>query len=243
MLDEPGEWLFDTVSSTFLLRTATDVVPIGPLRLNTLDTCIDLSGTRNVTVDGIDATGCRMGVRATSTSSALLRNLRLSHMAADGIMAPASTGLQVLSSRIERSGQHAVRGMDPSLGVASGMTISGNVVIDAGVTRLNGKVASLPSPTAAALVLGAGGTVLNNSISGAGYHGIWTFGKGLVKGNLVDSSCLVLDDCAGIYAFGSGAGSRIEAIGVRDIPGAWRASQQGRPHRVREFFWTTTSPA
>ena len=236
MLDEPGEWLFDSVSSTFLLRTATDALPVGPLRLNTLDTCIDLSATRNVTIDGIDATGCRMGVRATGTSSAVLRNLRLSHMAADGIMAPASTGLQVLGSRIERSGQHAVRGMDRALGVATGMTISGNVVIDAGVTRLGGKVASLPSATAAALVLGAGGTVVNNSISGAGYHGIWTFGNGLVKGNLVDSSCLVLDDCAGIYAFGSGAGSRIEANVVRDIPGGMEGKPAGSTSQGQGIF-------
>ena len=236
MLDESGEWWFDTVNSTFLVRTPTDKFPTSTLALSTLDTCIDLSNVSNVTVEGVSATGCRVGVRATGSFSVVLRGLRLSDSATNGIFAPTSTSLQVLDSRIERSGQHAILGKDDSPGIATAMVVSGNIIIDAGVIRVGGKPLTLPVPSLGAIMPGTGATVINNTVSGSGYHGIRTFGNGLVKGNIVESSCLLLDDCAGIYAFGAGAGSRIEANLVRDIPGGMDGKPPGSTSQGQGIF-------
>ena len=236
MLDESGEWWFDDTNSTVLVRTPTDNLPTVPLALSTLDTCIDLSNVSNVTVEGVTATGCRVGVRATGSVSVVLRGLRLLDSATNGVSAPISTSLQVLDSRIERSGQHAIVGKDESPGIATGMVVSGNTVIDAGVIRVGGKPLTLPVPSLGAIVAGTGSMVLNNTVSGAGYHGIRTYAAGLVKGNMVDNVCLLLDDCAGIYAYGSGSGSRIEANLVRDIPGGMDGKPPGSNSQGQGIF-------
>ena len=111
-----------------------------------------------------------------------------------------------------------------------------NTVIDAGVTRLNGKVISLPVSTLGAMLPGTTSSVVNNSISGAGYNGIRTLGNGLIKGNLVSSACLVLDDCAGIYAYGAGLGSRIEENVVRDVLGGLDGKPVGSTSQGQGIF-------
>lgn len=236
MVDEVGEWRYDASTTSVLIRTATDSAPSAPLSLATLDTCVDVAGSQNLVIEGLALTGCRTGVRAIATNAVVLRNLRMVDIASNGVFAPGSKALQVLGSRIERAGEHAVLGNATSLGVATGMLVSGNTVVDAGVARVNGKVVSLPVATLGAVIPGDAATVLNNNISGAGYNGIRTFGGGLVKGNLVESTCLVLDDCAGIYAFGVGTGSRIESNVVRDMPGGMDGKPVGSTSQAQGIF-------
>ena len=236
MVDEGGEWHLDAPSSSVLVRTATDAAPQVPLALATLDTCVDVAGSQHVIVEGLALSGCRTAVRATATNAVVLRNLRMLDIASNGVFAPGSKSLQLLASRIERAGEHAVLGSAPSLGVATGMLVSGNAVVDAGVARVNGKAVTLPVATLGAVIPGDAASVLNNSISGAGYNGIRTFGGGLVKGNSVESACLVLDDCAGIYAFGVGLGSRIESNVVRDMPGGMDGKPVGSTSQAQGIF-------
>lgn len=227
MVDEPNEWLYDAAGPAVLVRTATDAAPQVPLALGALDTCIDLTSTQNLSIEGMELKGCRTGVRATATTAIVLRRLRLTDIDSNGVFAPGSRNLQVLSSSIERTGEHAILGTAVSLAVATGMLISDNMIIDAGVTRVNGSLVTVPVATLGAVFPGSGSSVLNNSISGAAYNGIRTLGTGIIVGNLVESTCLVLDDCAAIYAYGAGQGSRIESNVVRDVPGGMNGKPVG----------------
>ena len=236
MVDQAGEWFYDEASSAILTRTAIDAAPQTPVALATLGTCINLTGKKNITVDGLHLTGCRTGVNATASAAVVLRNLKLTDIGTNGVFAPGSSALQVVGSRIERTGEHAILGNAPSLGVATGMLVSDNTVIDAGVARVNGKAVTLPVSTLGAVMPGDGASVFNNSVSGAGYHGIRTHGSGQVKGNLVESACLVLDDCGGIYAYGAGAGGRIESNVVRQIPGGLDGKPAGATSQSQGIF-------
>jgi len=47
-------------------------------------------------------------------------------------------------------------------------------------------------------------TISGNTITNSGYDGIWFAGNGInIQNNTIDNSCLVLDDCAGIYTSSS----------------------------------------
>ena len=236
MTDEPGEWFYDATASAAIVRTATDVAPVMPLALGTLDSCIDIAGVQNLIVEGLRLTGCRTGVRASAAVAVVLRSMQLADIGGNGIFAPGSRNLQVLGNRIERVGEHALLAMDAALGVATNMVVSDNTIVDSGVIRLSGRVVNAPVVALGAIVAGEYSSVLNNSINGAAYHGIRAFGTGLVKGNLVDAACLVLDDCAGIYAFGTGQGSRIESNVVRNIAGAMEGKPLGSTPQAQGIF-------
>lgn len=225
MLDEAHEWHFDTSSQKLAVRTPTDTAPGSTVLVAALENCVDLTALRSVVIEGLDVRGCRVGVRGTATSAVSLRRMRISDVSANGVFAPGSVSLQLANSRIERAGEHAVLGIDKVLGVATGMSLVDNTFTDSAAVRANGLVISLPIPTTGAVIPGPSASLQNNVISGSGYHGARTYGGGLVKGNVVESTCLVLDDCGGIYAYGIGDGSVIEDNIVRAVVGA----QEGKP--------------
>lgn len=236
MVDEPGEWAYDEVSKALWVKTDDDRAPLAPIGLATLDTCIDVSGVKFVGIHGLAMSGCNTGVQASSSQSVILRDLRITDTSGNGVLASGSVDLQILASRIERSGEHAVLGSAKTGGVAYGLQLRDSVVIDSGVARVDGKVVTLPISTLGAIFPGEAATVLNSSISGAGYNGIRTYGGGLIKGNLIEGACLVLDDCAGIYGFGVGVGSRIEANVVRDILGGLDGKPRGSTSQSQGIF-------
>lgn len=240
MLDAPDEWHYDEASGSVLVRSATDAPPPGLLSLGTLDTCVDVSGTQNVRIEGLQLTGCRNGLVATASTGASLRNSRMLDIARNGVLAPASRNLQVIGNRIERTGEHAVLGADASPGsVSTGMLVSDNVVIEAGVVRKSGATIALPVQTLGAVLSGQASSVLNNSITATGYHGIRALGNSRVSGNTLVSACLVLDDCGAIYVFGGGTtsqGSRIESNVVRDVLGGLNGKPPGSTPQGQGIF-------
>jgi parallel beta-helix repeat protein len=101
-----------------------------------------------------------------------------------------STGIEVLSD-------------------SSNIDISNNTVNNAGNIGL--------SPKQSSGGINAGGTainIINNIISNSGYNGIIFAGYMFnVQNNVVDRSCLVLDDCAGIYTYLTNTSSNNSIVG------------------------------
>ena len=236
MLDEADEWYFDKSSGTFYVRTAADAPPSAPVFLASMENCIDLSGARYIIVDQVAVSGCQVGVRLIGTVPVEMRDLRATDIGRNAIFAPASRDVSVSSAVIERTGEEAILAKHATLGVAFGMSVTDGTVRDAGVYRVSDKVVSIPRPALGAIAAGAAARVVNNTVSGASYHGIRALNNSLVEGNLVEASCLILDDCGAIYAHTSGRGTAVRQNVVRNIPGGMEGKPAGTGSLAQGIF-------
>jgi parallel beta-helix repeat protein len=78
--------------------------------------------------------------------------------------------------------------------------------------------------------------VIDNAVLATSYHGIRALNDTLVEGNLVESSCLVLDDCGAIYAHTTGRGTLIRHNVVRNIPGGMEGKPAGTNSLAQGIF-------
>lgn len=209
MLDSPDEWFFDRSTDYVHVWMPDSGFPGKRVGFSSLRVGIDLSGSSNVIVESIVVRATETGVSINGATNVVVSDLRIEDIEGEGITANGSTRCRIESNRISRTGSDAIQGKGDNQPTAYGLKVSGNSILDSGVLRIDGTQVSLPAHGLGAINPGTDGTITQNRIEGSNYSGIRSFGRGIVQNNSVTSTCLVLNDCGGIYVNGTGNGTAI----------------------------------
>ncbi|MBA4141401.1 MAG: carbohydrate binding domain-containing protein, partial [Nitrosospira sp.] len=242
MVDSPNEWYFDASDKAVYIGTTSDSAPNEIVYITALDTCIDFSGRKYVRIENITAQGCVTGVRMENSSAVELHDMRIRDISEVGVYAPGAASASLTRATIERVGAEAVLGIVPDVGVATSLVLADSTITDAGVTRINGNIVSLPSPTVGAVISGNDAKVSRNVISGSGFNGIVVRKNSLIENNLIEDSCVTLDDCGAIYTYKS-AGSNITGNIIRRVWGGLEGMPIGRTSLAEGIYLDELSNA
>ncbi len=196
MLDEPGEFFFDSSNPDQMkvyVWMPDGGAPGARVTGATNAYGIDGSGTTNVIVEAlrVDKTGA--GIALPNSANVVVRACEVSDSYWQGIVAHNARDGTIDSCTVRRSVREGIL-----TGVSTNFKILNNRVIDSGV---------IGSPVQSRGAISSTGTDLeikNNHVVNAGFHGI-AFGKrNDVANNRIENVCQVLNDCGGIYT-GNGA--------------------------------------
>ena len=215
MLDEPGEWHYDSVAKTLSVWMADNTAPDNRISVGQRATGIEANSLSHLRIENLSIQNMVTGVSMAKATNIVLRNMNLSDIMGLGVNAPLSTDSGVEDSQISRTAGDAIF----TDGSAIRFHAYDNIITESSVQTLNGVVTSLPWPSKSAIGAGKGATIRGNRIYGTGYIGIRMHEDSLVSGNHVENACLVLDDCGAIYTNGQNNNSIIENNTVLDIPG------------------------
>ncbi len=201
MLDSPGEWYYDSTAHQIYLwapngdnpsshsveisnrsyginDTGKNYITIQNLEIdNANQQDVYISNASNITINGITASGGQNGILLTTNTNSSITNNSIQNTLSDGIQATTKTSNEVVSKNTINN--------------------AGNV----GMPKVS---------DGAIYITGAAMTANNNTVTNSGYIGIDFRGgqingsQTLVENNIIDRSCLVLDDCGGIYTEPSG---------------------------------------
>lgn len=224
MLDAPGEWFADTAANQLVLQMPDNSFPQGRVSVVHLTRGIDLSRAMHIVVEGLRVTRTFIGVDLARSTSVHLRNCIIENTVDEGVDISGATATVVQATRFWRTGSDAI-GVTLSGMPAWQATISRNSIRESGVRYGPDGVTSLPVASYGAIRSGVDGTVTENTIVGAGYSGIVPSSGGSIVNNVIERTCMILDDCGGIYAFGQGLNLTISGNIIRDLEG----TNDGKP--------------
>jgi parallel beta-helix repeat protein len=196
MLDSPGEWYFDPVAGRLylwapagdspvshtvevsnrsygVLNYGKDYVTIEDLAITKANwRDVNISGAKNVIIKKLEVSGGKIGVYVVNTSNSSLNNNWVQNTLSTGILLDTKSNNYI--------------------------DILNNTINNAGNVGLSPRM-SLAGIYATGSML----NVKNNTVINSGYIGIRIEGSEIVvENNTIDRSCLVFNDCGGIYTFG-----------------------------------------
>lgn len=215
MLDAPGEWHHDAATRTLYAWMPDGRAPSAGVRATTLDTGVDLAGTNHVIIDNLLVRKAGTGVDLRKSTGVQLRNSRIEDTIEHGAYAVLSTDATLSGNVFVRTGTDAISGQEDTTGAANGMRVLNNNLSDIGVTMAGETMLSLPARSRAAIRTGTGALVEGNTLSNAGYIGVWVGAGSTVRNNSIAGTCTVLDDCGGIYTSGPSNNSVISGNVIR----------------------------
>jgi parallel beta-helix repeat protein len=188
MLDEPGEW---AVSTGRLYVWATDgQSPEGRVWASPGNHGIEASSSKGLSIQNISVFGAANAINAQGATNLHVLGVDIANSSTNGIVNTGGSGLLVDGTSIRNSRHDAI-----TVRWGGGGEQIKNSRIDA-----SGNL-GMPNNAHAAinLTLTDGSSVVGNTITNAGYIGIRFFRNAVVSGNTVDTACLMLADCGGIY--------------------------------------------
>ncbi len=198
MLDNAGEWFYDEIESKLYVW-----LPDNPDPLYSYDPSDHV----------MEASTYENGVFVSERINVVLDNLRIDHAALDGINFSESSGFLVSNVDIYNSGRNGI-GVDNSpsgtiedcvvnSSVNQGIDVdaSNSVSIIRNLVENSGTVGSPKSSLAAIQMNSSYTSITGNTVRNSGYIGIRFKRATLVQNNVVEQSCLVLNDCGGIYTW------------------------------------------
>jgi hypothetical protein len=189
MLDEPGEW---AVSAGRLYVWAADgQSPEGRAWASPDRHGIEASSSQGLSLQNIGVFGAANAINAQGAANLHVLGVDIANASTNGIVNSGGSGLLVDGTSVRNSRHDAI-----TVRWGGGGERIKNSRIDA-----SGNL-GMPTNAHAAinLVLSDGASVTGNTITNTGYIGIRFFRNATVSGNTVDTACLVLTDCGGIYA-------------------------------------------
>ena len=203
MVDSPGEWHHDPGTQQLTLWRPAGAATDAPVLATVLPVGADLSDRAHVVLRGLAMRHVGLGLQLRRTQSVRLLNLLVEDTAGIGIAASGSVNLTIADSTLRRTGEDAIQGMATGTATdADGLQVLGNTIEDSGVLRVDGINQGLPVRSYAAIYGGPRALIEHNTIRRSGYIGIRFMRDSRVLHNTVEDSCLVLNDCAGIYTWG-----------------------------------------
>ncbi len=216
MLDEPGEWHYDSATRMLHIWLPDGHAPRNRVSLAALAAGIDLNNRSHVILDNLAIRRTGTGILMRSSAGIKVLNSSLSDTVHEGIdIIGASNGV-IDRNRIERTGRDAISG---STTHTTGMAITNNIISQSGVRILPNGKKSLPVPAVAAITTGTQAIVTGNSVTQSAYHGIYVSRGSRVVNNSVQESCMLLDDCGGIYTGGVNNNSTISENLILNVAG------------------------
>jgi len=203
MVDSPGEWHHDPASQQLSAMWPAGGEARGTVHATVLTAGADLRGLAHITLRGLTIRRVGTGLQVSGTQHVRLQNLIVEDIAGVGVAATASQNLFVENSRFERTGLDAIQGVGGNGKEAVGMVVRLNTIRESGVHMVNGVNTSLPVRSYAAVYAGPSAVIEGNTIQHSGYIGIRFMQGSTVEANVVEDSCLVLNDCGAIYTWGA----------------------------------------
>ena len=201
LLDTPGEWFYDPAVATAYAWMPDGSMPGNRVRMGVLGKGIDLAGLSYIVIEGLDIRYTGMGVDLTNTRGITLRDMTVSDTISVGVVATNASDTQIDTSRFYRTGGDAVTTAYGS----TGLQVTGNDITESGVVMTaagsNGRsVWTLPPVTISAIRAGGTATITDNRLRYVSGNGILAAGgDGTIERNGVQDSCLMINDCGGIY--------------------------------------------
>jgi len=203
MVDSPGEWHYTPATQQLTAFWPGNGPPAGPIQATVLPIGVDLRGRVHITLVGIAIRRVGIGLQLEGTRQVELRQISVDDTAGVGAAASASNNLTIESSRFTRTGLDAIQGVGGNGQEAEGMAVRHCTIRESGVRMANGVNIGLPVRSFAAIYAGPKAVIEGNIIQYSGYIGIRFMPASRIEGNVVDDSCLVLNDCGAIYTWGS----------------------------------------
>ena len=199
MLDFPGEWFYDAASGRLYLWTSGGDSPSGHVvEVSSRSYAVLISGKKYITIQDLAITKATMkDVYVTGASNVILNNLDLSG-GQNGIYFTSTSNSSISNNSVQNT---------LSTGILADWSAKNNIDILNNTINNAGNVGLSPNVSLAGIfAYGTTINVKNNTITNSGYIGIRVEGSNImVQNNVIDRSCLVLDDCGGIYTFGRNA--------------------------------------
>jgi parallel beta-helix repeat protein len=200
MLDSPGEWHYDATGRMLYVWMPDSAAPGSRISVGTSDVGIDVSNRSNVVIDGLAVRRVGTGVRMTSAQNVTLRNSQITDTTNEGIEASGSIASTIDRNTIARTGRDAVAGLHrPTSRLADQLQITANEISESGVLLNAGNIISSPMRTEGTIHPGTRANVYGNRIVNSAFNAVWPRADSTIEHNYIEGSCLVLDDCAGIY--------------------------------------------
>lgn len=199
MVDSPGEWHYDSRTAQLSAWMPDSYAPITTVYATTLAVGLDLSGRQFVIVNGLTVRRVGTGASLRGSHTVEIRNSRFEDITHRGVDASNSRIARFVANTFARTGLDAIAGYVPGQAVALAMTIQNNMITESGVLVRGERVIGPPRNTLAAVYGVPNSIITGNTLVNSGYIGIRAMGSSKVENNVVLRSCLVLDDCGGIY--------------------------------------------
>lgn len=220
MLDSPGEWFYDANNRTLYVWTSTGAAPGSTFSYSRLSQAADLFGRAYISIDGIAFRNASRGLDLSRSTGVQLTHSDIRNTAAEGVAGSASRNLSIRSTIFRNNLTDAVQASN-----STDFSLTDSDIEDSGVVvNADGKVTSLPAPSYGAVAAGTKSVIRNNRIRNAAYIGIAVDSGSVVSDNAIETYCLVLNDCGGIYSFG-GSGVLFE----NNYVSAGRGTRNGIP--------------
>lgn len=195
MLDQAGEWYFDGGTSDLFVWLPDNGLPGGRVEAAHHEFGIDARARANLVIDGISVEKFETGVDLSQSLNVIVRNSSVRNIGGIGIKLDGAQSAVIETSLVEntvRDGIRATKGTG-----ASAISVLNNRINNAG------HVGSPKKSEGAIDLLYAGNSLIQaNHVTNSGYVGIFAGMNSTVSRNLVEDSCLVLDDCGALYTNG-----------------------------------------
>ena len=148
---------------------------------------VNVSNANNVIMNGLNISGGQVGITFSNLTDSVVQDNSIQNALVGGIgSGEANSNINISNNTINNA---ANVGTIPKQGL---------YVVECAYAGIG--------------VKGTPINISNNTITNSGYDGICFSSKddkGVIQNNTIDKSCLVLDDCGGIYTSGTTAGSTI----------------------------------
>lgn len=188
MLDEPGEWVAS--GGRVYVWTPDGQSPEGRVWASPDRHGIDAANSSGIVIDNVAIYGAADGIHAAGARDLRATRVDISNSSGNGIMNSGGLRLAVDGATIRNSrfdgiivkwggGGEAIANSRIDASAVIGMPVAGHAGISLTATD--------------------GARITDNVVSNSGYIGIRAFRNATIARNTVDTACVVLTDCGGIY--------------------------------------------
>ncbi len=191
MLDRPGEWYFDSAIDRLYLWMPDGGSPTGRVSVGGFDAGLNATYKAFVEIDGLSFRHADSSLQLNGAYSFAVNNVDLADNYLYGISAENANLGAIGNSRIARAGREGIQATN-----ARELQITGNTVTDTAMFP-----SGAPKKSRGGILAGNGSVISENHVLNSGYNGIMTghMPDTNITHNLVENSCMLLDDCGAIY--------------------------------------------
>lgn len=223
MLDQPGEWYFH--NNTRQLHIMPDVgMPEGRVEAGYRDYGVYARSRSYVVFDGLAIRKAVTGIDLRNSTGFVVRNTDVYDSAARAVVVENGKDGVIDGCNIINSVREAIWALN-----ARNMKVMNNYVANTGVIGSPKKTdGAIHVDCTKCAAESSNALIAGNIVQNSGYVGIYLVSASTASNNIIEDSCVVLDDCGGIYTRGNPNNSRIIGNIVRR---AW-GNPNGRPATV-----------
>jgi parallel beta-helix repeat protein len=190
MLDSPGEWAVQ--GGRLYVRAADNQSPQGRIWAAPAGNGINADNSTGITVNNVIVFSAMDGISANTSTNLNVQNTDILNTSRDGIWASGSNGMTVNLSSVTNARRNGIDGW---------YSVNGAKVTNISVA--NTGMVGMPTPSDAGIFFGDGAnnTITAARVTNSSYHGISVLHNRTttVSNSVVDTACVRLTDCGGIY--------------------------------------------